>query len=206
VVDEPGSQGARCKVLVSAYLEADAVTPFDLFLLPLLADHFGTLIICLPTPFAGGQLVLRHINHNSSSLPLSHTFDWAKQLNDPAGQQALQWAAFYNDTEHEVLPVTEGHRITLTYNLRAPQNPDGAVEPDALDFGLTDDEEPSGLPTEPPGKTQPEDNVVSSSWMTAADVSASTALTAQLKQLLADKAWHTQGETAEAARASIMMV
>lgn len=32
-------------------------------------------------------------------------------------QQSIQWAAFYGDCEHEVLEVTEGHRITLTYNL-----------------------------------------------------------------------------------------
>jgi hypothetical protein len=29
----------------------------------------------------------------------------------------VQWAAFYSDCEHEVLEVTAGHRITLTYNL-----------------------------------------------------------------------------------------
>lgn len=33
---------------------------------------------------------------------------------DPA---AVKWAAFYSDCEHEVLEVTSGHRITLTYNL-----------------------------------------------------------------------------------------
>ncbi len=32
-------------------------------------------------------------------------------------QQSIQWAAFYGDCEHEVLQVTKGHRITLTYNL-----------------------------------------------------------------------------------------
>ena len=32
-------------------------------------------------------------------------------------QQSIQWAAFYGDCEHEVLEVTRGNRITLTYNL-----------------------------------------------------------------------------------------
>ena len=32
-------------------------------------------------------------------------------------QQSIQWAAFYGDCEHEVLQVTKGHRVTLTYNL-----------------------------------------------------------------------------------------
>ena len=27
------------------------------------------------------------------------------------------WAAFFSDVEHEVLPVTSGYRVTLTYNL-----------------------------------------------------------------------------------------
>jgi hypothetical protein len=40
------------------------------------------------------------------------TFNWA---SDEAS--ALQWAAFFSDCEHEVLEVTGGHRLTLTYNL-----------------------------------------------------------------------------------------
>jgi len=39
------------------------------------------------------------------------TFDWAGPAKD------IQWAAFYSDCEHEVLEVTSGYRITLTYNL-----------------------------------------------------------------------------------------
>jgi len=30
---------------------------------------------------------------------------------------SIHWAAFYGDCEHEVLEVTSGYRITLTYNL-----------------------------------------------------------------------------------------
>lgn len=30
---------------------------------------------------------------------------------------ATQWAAFFSDVEHKVLPVTSGVRIALTYNL-----------------------------------------------------------------------------------------
>jgi hypothetical protein len=39
------------------------------------------------------------------------TFDWSGPDND------IKWAAFFSDCEHEVLEVTSGHRITLTYNL-----------------------------------------------------------------------------------------
>jgi hypothetical protein len=39
------------------------------------------------------------------------TFDWSGSSRD------IKWAAFYSDCEHEVLEITSGHRITLTYNL-----------------------------------------------------------------------------------------
>jgi hypothetical protein len=39
-------------------------------------------------------------------------FDWASKSSS-----SIQWAAFFSDCEHEVLEVTEGHRLTLTYNL-----------------------------------------------------------------------------------------
>ena len=39
-------------------------------------------------------------------------FDWSD-----GGEEQLQWAAFYGDCEHQVMEVTNGHRITLTYNL-----------------------------------------------------------------------------------------
>jgi hypothetical protein len=38
-------------------------------------------------------------------------FDWSGSSKD------IKWAAFYSDCEHEVLEITSGHRITLTYNL-----------------------------------------------------------------------------------------
>lgn len=46
----------------------------------------------------------------------SKYFNWSN--TDAA---AIQWAAFYSYCEHEVLPVTSGHRITLTYNLYMTQ-------------------------------------------------------------------------------------
>lgn len=44
-------------------------------------------------------------------LGTSTTFDWGDIDN------SIHWAAFYSDVENEVLEVTKGHRITLTYNL-----------------------------------------------------------------------------------------
>ena len=61
---------------------------------------FGSLVVCLPSPFTGGELVTSHQGRRV-------TFDWSNSSN-------IQWAAFYSDVEHEVLSVT---RITITYNL-----------------------------------------------------------------------------------------
>ncbi|KAG8349991.1 hypothetical protein FVEN_g11798 [Fusarium venenatum] len=67
--------------------------------------QMGTLMICLPIPHKGGQLAIRHGDRQVN-------FDWASQHPD-----TVQWAAFMSHCEHEVLPITEGHRLMLTYNL-----------------------------------------------------------------------------------------
>jgi hypothetical protein len=64
--------------------------------LPATLDHFGTLIVCLPSPFKGGQLVVRHIDHNSTSAPHTRTYDWSSSGDTTT--QDLRWAAFYTDT------------------------------------------------------------------------------------------------------------
>ncbi|KAI9774057.1 MAG: hypothetical protein M1840_005150 [Geoglossum simile] len=67
------------------------------------AAQFGSLVVCLPCPHKGGQLVIRHQRHET-------IHDWS---NTEASE--ISWAAFYSDCEHEVLEVKTGHRITLTY-------------------------------------------------------------------------------------------
>ena len=62
-------------------------------------------MICLPCEHTGGQL---RVTHNGEDI----FFDFAAKSSDN-----IQWAAFYSETEHEVLEVTSGHRVTLTYNL-----------------------------------------------------------------------------------------
>jgi 2OG-Fe(II) oxygenase superfamily len=68
-------------------------------------NQFASLVVCLPPAHEGGALVVRHNNR-------SIEFDWSGPASD-----MIQWAAFYSDCEHEVMPLTSGHRITLTYNL-----------------------------------------------------------------------------------------
>ena len=70
------------------------------------AKLLGTIIVCLPTQFVGGALVTRH---NGQQV----TYDWSSPAGEPA--QKIQWAAVTSDVEHEILPVTKGYRVTLTY-------------------------------------------------------------------------------------------
>ena len=71
---------------------------------PRSSEMFGSLVVSLPSQFTGGALVTRHQGHTVM-------FDWS------SSPTTTQWAAFYSDVEHEVLPVTSGYRFTLTYNL-----------------------------------------------------------------------------------------
>ena len=70
---------------------------------------FGSLVIVYPTEHTGGELVLRHKKRE-------WTFD-ASALISSRPYRPLAYAAFYSDVEHEVLKVTDGSRISLTYNL-----------------------------------------------------------------------------------------
>ena len=69
---------------------------------------FGSLVVCLPTQFTGGELIVRHHKQEIK-------YDWSSTAPDTSS--TLHWAAFFSDIEHEVLPVSEGYRVTLTYNL-----------------------------------------------------------------------------------------
>lgn len=72
-------------------------------------EQIGSLVVCLPSAHQGGQLEVRHQGR-------SMKFDWSMP---ETARPEIQWAAFYSDCEHEVMEVTSGHRITLTYNLYA---------------------------------------------------------------------------------------
>jgi len=81
---------------------------------PQSGQMFGSLVVCLPTHFNGGELIVRHEKKEIK-------YDWSSPDSDLSN--SLQWAAFFSDIEHEVLPVTEGYRVTLTYNLYYGINP-----------------------------------------------------------------------------------
>jgi hypothetical protein len=85
---------------------------------------FGSLVIVFPSPHQGGALLLRHRGQE-------WTFDAGKALAAAKYQPSIGYVAFFSDIEHEVTPVTSGHRITLTYNLYfddgGPVSPNDAV-------------------------------------------------------------------------------
>ena len=69
----------------------------------------GSLVITYPTPYEGGELVLRHKGREWK-------FD-TKASTVAQSSPSLAYVAFYSDIEHEVLKVTSGHRVTITYDL-----------------------------------------------------------------------------------------
>ena len=72
---------------------------------------FGSLVVIFPTPHEGGNFIL-------SSGDEKWSFDGHKMLSSSTPDvPEVAYIAFYSDTKHEVLPVTSGCRITLTYNL-----------------------------------------------------------------------------------------
>jgi hypothetical protein len=66
---------------------------------------FGTLVRTLQSAHRGGALRIRHAGREATA---------ASNAADPS---ELAFAAFYSGCEHEVLPVLEGNRVCLVYNL-----------------------------------------------------------------------------------------
>lgn len=67
---------------------------------------FGTLIVGLPAAHTGGELLV--------------SFDGKIEVIDfvPATRNyKIPYVAFYADCEHEIKPITSGHRVCLVYNL-----------------------------------------------------------------------------------------
>ncbi len=69
------------------------------------AGMFGTLVLTLPSAHRGGALRIRHADREVTV---------EADATDPS---EISFAAFYADCEHEVLPVQEGSRVCLVYNL-----------------------------------------------------------------------------------------
>jgi len=66
----------------------------------------ATLVIALPSPHTGGELVVSHEGRRHEIA-----------LAGAAAGHELSYAAFYADCEHEVRSVKDGYRLCLSYNL-----------------------------------------------------------------------------------------
>lgn len=75
----------------------------------------ATLVISLPATGVGAELVVRH-NGRESVIDMC--------TSDPS---VLVYAAFYADCSHETLPLREGHRVALVYNLILTGYPSAAM-------------------------------------------------------------------------------
>jgi hypothetical protein len=74
-------------------------------------DMFGTLVVCLPSQFANGQLVLSHRG-------VVQKIDWGCGIQVQKKPNQLRWAAFFGDVDHQIERIWRGARVTLTYLLR----------------------------------------------------------------------------------------
>lgn len=78
----------------------------------------GTLVVTLPSEHTGGELLVEHRG----------------EIAEYRGSGvAVSLVAFYADCRHEVLPVTMGNRITLTYNLLLTGDSGAEAEDTAAD-------------------------------------------------------------------------
>ncbi len=84
---------------------------------------FGTLVVCLPLAFRGGQLVVEQESRA--------TFDWQTPSYFSSSPETegrrIRWAAFFGDVDHRIETVTSGCRATLTYELRRAPDAEAAV-------------------------------------------------------------------------------
>lgn len=80
----------------------------------------ATLVLIWPSPHIGGTLRVQ--------LGQQHTELASQHLQAPA----LRWFAFYADCRHEVLPVEEGWRVALTFDLVLPAQAKRPAVPTAL--------------------------------------------------------------------------
>ena len=58
-------------------------------------DMFGTLVVCLPSQFSSGKLVVSHRG-------IVQKFDWGRAIEKQKTPNQLHWAAFFGDVDHQI--------------------------------------------------------------------------------------------------------
>ncbi len=84
-------------------------------------DMFATLVIQLPSIHEGGQMV---IHHGAGTKKTTTCYDFSAATN-PKAASTPHFIAHYADVEHEILEVTSGYRVALTYSLCWRNNGNG---------------------------------------------------------------------------------
>ena len=74
-------------------------------------NRFGSLIIQLPSIYAGGDLVVYDRVKSTKRI-----FDFGMQSNE--AEFTIQYAAYKVDMENEVMRVSAGYRVLLVYSLK----------------------------------------------------------------------------------------
>lgn len=67
------------------------------------------MLIALPIPFVGGDLIVKDTEQD-------HRFQWSQ-----LGDSELGWAFLYADKDHEILPVKQGYRLVIQYQVDGGQ-------------------------------------------------------------------------------------
>jgi hypothetical protein len=115
---------------------------------------FGTLVLCLPSVFMGGNLEveMEHsptltyfgddlarvaMPHNAISTGHRSWWFWSDREEKEGRKLGIPWCAFFSDADHRVRPVMGGVRVTLTYILRYH---DGAPAPEKSPIAQRDEE------------------------------------------------------------------
>lgn len=86
------------------------------------SEMLGTLVVCLPSRFSNGTLVLTHRGAHK-------VFDWATDIDEQTESSGVHWAAFFGDVDHAIDKVWSGLRVTLTYLLYRGEGATAAPKP-----------------------------------------------------------------------------
>ena len=79
---------------------------------PVSEDMIGTIVVCWPSEFEGGEFVINCGNEDEEVL------DWSRRA-----QNTVQLVAFMCDTVHKVCEVKSGYRVVSTFNVCAMAEP-----------------------------------------------------------------------------------
>lgn len=73
-------------------------------------NHFGTLLIFLPSYYEGGEFIIQHLNYKKT---------FSNPLKDENFTQEMRcnWVSFFTDCQHELLEVKSGYRVALCYKV-----------------------------------------------------------------------------------------